>query len=93
MYRYTWLSFRVSVAPFAGAWIEIAQKAFATPHPPVAPFAGAWIEMYQIKPMTITTLVAPFAGAWIEMERSLLYRHLMQSLPSRERGLKWYYPP
>ena len=36
---------KVSVAPFAGAWIEIVleNEKFSTES--VAPFAGAWIEM------------------------------------------------
>ena len=33
------------VAPFAGAWIEIAQTALRASAICVAPFAGAWIEM------------------------------------------------
>ncbi len=32
--------------------------------------------------------VAPFAGAWIEMERVNFLTKDIQSLPSRERGLK-----
>ena len=37
---------RDSVAPFAGAWIEITSFVFCSAVPVVAPFAGAWIEMY-----------------------------------------------
>ena len=55
------------VAPFAGAWIEIA-------HPPeyrsrryVAPFAGAWIEITVALRALMRHPVAPFAGAWIEI--------------------------
>ena len=33
------------VAPFAGAWIEIAIDILADPGTLVAPFAGAWIEI------------------------------------------------
>ena len=33
------------VAPFAGAWIEINGKSYATKYVAVAPFAGAWIEI------------------------------------------------
>ena len=35
-------------------------------------------------------MVAPFAGAWIETCISSGYRPYLQSLPSRERGLKLY---
>ena len=34
-----------AVAPFAGAWIEIAIDILADPGTLVAPFAGAWIEI------------------------------------------------
>ncbi len=33
------------VAPFAGAWIEIALKVAEDESGIVAPFAGAWIEI------------------------------------------------
>ena len=36
---------RITVAPFAGAWIEIKVESFANVSRYVAPFAGAWIEM------------------------------------------------
>ena len=56
------------VAPFAGAWIEIARDAPYEEMMTVAPFAGAWIEIT----VSDTThdnddMVAPFAGAWIEI--------------------------
>ena len=38
-----------SVAPFAGAWIEIRTKEEFTWQQLVAPFAGAWIEMQNAK--------------------------------------------
>ena len=34
-----------SVAPFAGAWIEIHHGRDPACHHAVAPFAGAWIEI------------------------------------------------
>ena len=34
-----------SVAPYAGAWIEINIHAKVTRHMQVAPYAGAWIEI------------------------------------------------
>ena len=34
-----------SVAPFAGAWIEIPEQHLQDTGKTVAPFAGAWIEI------------------------------------------------
>ena len=34
-----------TVAPYAGAWIEIIRVKGAAAPPAVAPYAGAWIEM------------------------------------------------
>ena len=38
-------------------------------------------------------MVAPFAGAWIEIAITALITLWLQSLPSRERGLKCCYTP
>ena len=58
---------RRSVAPLAGAWIEIFQSIIAVFEFAVAPLAGAWIEI----PITVISgciyTVAPLAGAWIEI--------------------------
>ena len=55
----------------------------------VAPFAGAWIEIILLLPGQDILNVAPFAGAWIEI-LLISYTQLnrVESLPSRERGLK-----
>ena len=55
------------VAPFAGAWIEIAEGCEKSPVLNVAPFAGAWIEILTPYWSTRWKMVAPFAGAWIEI--------------------------
>ena len=56
----------------------------------VAPFAGAWIEIVNGNSIIFEDTVAPFAGAWIEMEGlSEGSRLAVESLPSRERGLKY----
>ena len=34
-----------TVAPFAGAWIEIVRQVYEFEIPNVAPFTGAWIEI------------------------------------------------
>ncbi len=59
----------------------------------VAPLAGAWIEISnKSNNSRFVQTVAPLAGAWIEIVETLNieYSHLL-SLPSRERGLKYYY--
>ena len=58
------------------------------PNLKVAPLAGAWIEILYAFSIVLSRIVAPLAGAWIEMPPVLLNRFLIQSLPSRERGLK-----
>ena len=55
------------VAPFAGAWIEMACICGTINPPKVAPFAGAWIEIGERGENGESTDVAPFAGAWIEI--------------------------
>ncbi len=56
-----------SVAPFAGAWIEIFVMPSNLAKYIVAPFAGAWIEIRVGCGAPVSRVVAPFAGAWIEM--------------------------
>ena len=59
------------VAPFTGAWIEIALRAWSiTTAVQVAPFTGAWIEITIIFGGVKGIFVAPFTGAWIEMPAS-----------------------
>ncbi len=79
----------ISVAPFAGAWIEIQYPPNVTVCFLVAPFAGAWIEILSGVKWSHCELVAPFAGAWIEIiDDALDFKGEYGSLPSRERGLK-----
>ena len=57
----------------------------------VAPLAGAWIEINFYQVFTILSRVAPLAGAWIEIRLwKVLLCKRVESLPSRERGLKYY---
>ena len=58
---------RLIVAPFAGAWIEIACITYCISILFVAPFAGAWIEIGEATVYIPGGIVAPFAGAWIEI--------------------------
>ena len=61
-------SFDGSVAPCAGAWIEIAMhlEQWQAVHI-VAPCAGAWIEIPPPYLLCSVVKVAPCAGAWIEI--------------------------
>ena len=60
----------LTVAPLAGAWIEISLPNFMSYSVPVAPLAGAWIEIsVQVAVKSARNVVAPLAGAWIEMDR------------------------
>ena len=54
----------------------------------VAPLAGAWIETLCKNSFVSLSKVAPLAGAWIETLLSRICKKNVQSLPSRERGLK-----
>ena len=62
---------------------------FRAVYPTVAPFAGAWIEILGFDVPTTWLFVAPFAGAWIEISCSHTRMFSFESLPSRERGLKF----
>ena len=56
------------VAPFTGAWIEIAPSVIAAGTATVAPFTGAWIEIgWRCVLIGQLGNVAPFTGAWIEI--------------------------
>ena len=77
------------VAPFVGAWIEIALYPESEVEEWVAPFVGAWIEIGVKIPLYKFQVVAPFVGAWIEITRSSETREMTGgSLPLWERGLK-----
>ena len=61
---------RLSVAPLAGAWIEIILRKCKQKLVNVAPLAGAWIEMLEPNIHKRLQTVAPLAGAWIEIANS-----------------------
>ena len=67
-----------TVAPFAGAWIEIIGRGLDRLPALVAPFTGAWIEMTVLPVDYRSPYVAPFTGAWIE----IAYKYLTQMLQS-----------
>ena len=58
----------IQVAPFAGAWVEIASTGARRSRASVAPFAGAWVEIPADAEIPAHAPgVAPFAGAWVEI--------------------------
>mgnify|MGYP005772097709 CR=1 FL=1 len=56
-----------SVAPLAGAWIEMIPGGTVPQAFIVAPLAGAWIEIMYLIFLFPNSEVAPLAGAWIEI--------------------------
>ena len=56
-----------TVAPLAGAWIEILKRNTIATYEIVAPLAGAWIEILKRNTIATYEIVAPLAGAWIEI--------------------------
>ncbi len=79
------------VAPFAGAWIEIAVRVSEVRVTPVAPFAGAWIEMLYDGRDFINDNVAPFAGAWIEIIQNSLNKLLTVVAPFAGAWIEIYH--
>ena len=63
------ISQRVTVAPLAGAWIEITRRSAVLIAFHVAPLAGAWIEICFLLCYWLSYSVAPLAGAWIEIRK------------------------
>ena len=63
------LAYAESVAPLAGAWIEMLSRLYTSRLARVAPLAGAWIEIPLSHLSQKECEVAPLAGAWIEMAR------------------------
>ena len=82
------MSSSISVAPYAGAWIEISSVCFTFIVTPVAPYAGAWIEIYYRPQGAEPLKVAPYAGAWIEIRAEYVSVLPSPSLLMQERGLK-----
>ena len=79
------------VAPFTGAWIEIACKwPPALYGGPVAPFTGAWIEIRNLEnPKVTKTESHPSRVRGLKYRRVENSVELETSHPSRVRGLKY----
>ena len=79
----------LSVAPFAGAWIEISpSRSPLVIGLPSLPSRERGLKSPKAFNKWLTENVAPFAGAWIEILRFITDHGIVSSLPSRERGLK-----
>ena len=78
-----------SVAPFAGAWIEIQYSWLKKTVILSLPSRERGLKSRYFDPFFEMDFVAPFAGAWIEIARKEAgFSKAQASLPSRERGLK-----
>ena len=81
------------VAPYTGAWIEMARLDDVFQGIIVAPYTGAWIEISGIFLRT-----SALSRSLPTRERGLKFIQLSgqslnsESLPTRERGLKYFQP-
>ena len=79
------------VAPFAGAWIEILCQRWISCAEHCRSLRGSVDWNNGDETTWKKYCVAPFAGAWIEINFVPgTYFFEAKSLPSRERGLKWF---
>ncbi|WP_413777237.1 hypothetical protein [Selenomonas sputigena] len=72
----------ITVAPHAGAWIEMVAEVAARMRTTVAPHAGAWIEILCHDEDISAYFVAPPCGA-----RGLKYANIMSKNPDKVSGL------
>ena len=77
-----------AVVPHAGTWIEILDTEQIDVSALVVPHAGTWIEMTAIMGLMNQTWVVPHAGTWIEIIDVIQKYDVVESFPTRERGLK-----
>ena len=73
-----------------GAWIEIQSLCSDGRAVNVAPLVGAWIEINVHIVRIEEVKVAPLVGAWIEIVLNVSQTGADESLPSWERGLKFF---
>ena len=82
------------VAPFTGAWIEIARKVGPFIRQRVAPFTGAWIEIYTAS--STASLICSSHPSRVRGLKSFIPAYACndaESHPSRVRGLKYLWCP
>ena len=77
-----------SVAPLAGAWIEIIHHPLDDVLFQSLPSRERGLKSASFLQYSASVVVAPLAGAWIEISAFRGSRLSIASLPSRERGLK-----
>ena len=77
------------VAPYTGAWIEIALFTPIFAASAVAPYTGAWIEIGKTQQMVFLFLSLPTRERGLKLPIRLLCTVGKTSLPTRERGLKF----
>ena len=82
------LGYSATSLPSRERGLKLIKTASSSLKAVVAPFTGAWIEMADRQFDVMLLLVAPFTGAWIEMPCLPSPYRMVESLPSRERGLK-----
>ena len=82
------------VAPLVGARVEIVNMVYFRCGLCVAPLVGARVEIATHGNDHRLLIVAPLVGARVEMANSAIVQSQSQrSLPSWERGLKFFYLP
>ena len=79
----------ISVAPLAGAWIEIDPFDDLVMDSNVAPLAGAWIEIQILLFQDCCSWSLPSRERGLKFISSGFCCRSLWSLPSRERGLKF----
>ena len=67
-----YIIYKIPVALFTRAWIEIDYKTRNSDYPTVALFTRAWIEMVYLTALILTKFVALFTRAWIEIHRYVI---------------------
>jgi len=88
MLRHDWGKWLFTVAPLAGAWIEMGICRSKHPMRSVAPLAGAWIEISLLLKINFSFMSLPSRERGLKFLQHTSGVSLIRSLPSRERGLK-----
>ena len=87
-----WLKNDCDVAPFAGAWIEIALMPTIPRHVPSLPSRERGLKFTRLEHLQEGKEVAPFAGAWIEMYFLLLLIVALSVAPFAGAWIEIYFP-
>ena len=71
----------ISVAPFAGAWIEIWRRRRESCSAESLPSRERGLKYRKNNCEWLVTMVAPFAGAWIEISITVTYNYITYVAP------------